>query len=120
MYDKPASTIKEYNNIEIINTAVDNNNFDYNLITEDLNPKGKWKVVTSTETDIEILKAVVNILVTIITSNQFISLTRRYDPVSNDKKRLEARMEEESKLLENKISTTMKSLGTLFINLSNK
>ena len=120
MYDKPASTIKEYNNIEIINTAVNNNNFDYNLITEDLNPKGRWKVVTSTETDIEILKAVVNILVTIITSNQFISLTRRYDPVSNDKKRLEARMEEESKLLENKISTTMKSLGTLFINLSNK
>ena len=113
--------ISRLSNINIIDTAIQHKNvYDYDLVTDELNPMNHWKVVTSTETDIEILKAVVNILVTIITSNQFISLTRRYDPVSNDKKRLESRLEEDTKILENKITTIMKSVGSALINLTNK
>ncbi len=83
---------------------------DYNLRTEEMHRIGNWEVINSVSTDIEILRAVINVLTTVITSNQFLSITRRYDPKVNSERTLKVRMEEDSRILKNKVDTIMNSI----------
>ena len=86
--------------------------YDYNLRSEWLSIPEFWSVINSTATDIEILRAVVNVLTTIITSNQFLSVTRRYDSKIVDEKAMQRRLNDERKLMENKVHAIMDTLAT--------
>lgn len=98
-------------NYEILSTAIsDEHNYDYNLRNETMHQDGSWEVINSTATDIEILRAVVNVLTTVITSNQFLSVTHRFDPKVHSERRLENQMSEEAQLVQNKVNAAIDAL----------
>ena len=86
--------------------------FDYNLRTETFSPKGEWDVINSTATDIEILRAVINVLTTIITSNQYISVTKRFDANVTNEKALAKRLSEEYRYAKSRADGYMDALST--------
>ena len=115
LYDanlQPIDTIKHHLcNTEILDMAIsDSRKYDYNLRTEEMHSSSMWEVVNSTATDIEILRAVVNVLTTVITSNQFLSVTRRYDPKINSERAIKNRMEEDARLITNKVNAAVNAL----------
>ena len=69
-----------------------------------MNPPESWEVINSTDTDIEILRAVVNVLTTVITSSQFLSINRRFDAKVNNEKSMNNRLDDDKKILNNKLS----------------
>ena len=85
----------------------DNQKMDYNLRSEEMHPIGNWEVINSAATDIEILRAVVNVLTTVITSNQFLSVTRRYDPRINSERTMQTRLEEDARIVKNKVNAAI-------------
>lgn len=100
-----------YCNQEVLDTLItDEQCLDYNLRTETMHAKGSWEVINSTATDIEIMRAVVNVLTTVITSNQFLSVTRRYDPVINEERTLRNQMRNDARLVENKVNAIIKTI----------
>lgn len=72
------------------------NNCVYNLRTEEYDNPGEWTVINSVQTDIEILTAMSNILTTIMTSNQFLTMNRSCDMKVSRDKALEQRISDES------------------------
>ena len=86
--------------------------YDYNLRTETVSPKGEWDVVNSTATDIEILRAVINVLTTIITSTQYISVTKRFDVNLTNEKTLTRRLDEEYRFSKSRADGIMDALAT--------
>ena len=93
-------------NPEILETCItSDNHLDYNLRTEIMNSYDQWEVINSAATDIEILRAVVNVLTTVITSNQFLSVTRRYDARVNTERTIQTKLEEDARFIRNKINT---------------
>ena len=99
------------NNVSILEMIIrDPGYLDYNLRTEEMHRIGNWEVINSTATDIEILRAVVNVLTTVITSNQFLSVTRRYDPKVNSERSIQNRMKEDSRIINNKVNTIIDSI----------
>lgn len=78
---------------------------DYDLRTDTMHGIGAWNVINSTATDIEILKAVVNVLTTVLTSCQFLSVTRRYNQDIHNASIMEKRKREDREYLVNKLQT---------------
>lgn len=72
------------------------NNCVYNLRTEKYDNPGEWTVINSVQTDIEILTAMSNILTTIMTSSQFLTMNRSCDMKVSRDKALEQRIADES------------------------
>lgn len=96
----------------ILDKCIDSSeHYDYNLRSEVLSRKDHWTVVNSAATDIEILRAVVNVLTTIITSDQYISVTQRFDAQRTDEKNLSLRMHEDYRLTANKVNAFMNTLA---------
>lgn len=113
--DAPENTYNQvwcnYSNEEVLTTAIqDPHMYDYNLRTEVMNQKNNWEVINSTATDIEILRAVINVLTTVITSSQFLSVTHRFDPKVHNERRLKNQMNEDAKLVENKVNAAIEAL----------
>lgn len=104
--------VSNYTNELALNAAISDfkNMYDYNLRTETMHPIGEWDVINSTATDIEILRAVINVLTTVITSSQFLSVTHRFDPKVHSERRLQNQMMEESRLVKNKINATIDAI----------
>lgn len=99
-------------NKEILDTLIqDGQRLDYNLRTETMHAAGSWEVINSTATDIEILRAVVNVLTTVITSNQFLSVTRRFDPIITEERTIRHQMETDSRLMRNKVNTIIDAIA---------
>ena len=97
---------------EILDLCIsDQRVLDYNLRTETMSPKGKWEVINSTATDIEILRAVINVLTTIITSNQYISVTKRFDAAATNEKALTRRLEEDYRFSKSRMNGVMDALA---------
>lgn len=111
--DATAATVNEFfTNESLLNTLItDKRVLDYNLRTEETHSIGDWEVINSTSTDIEIIRAVVNILTTIITSNQFLSVTRRFDPIVNNERTMQNRLEEDRRITANKVHAFMDALA---------
>jgi chaperonin GroEL (HSP60 family) len=86
------------NNTQIIDYCLKNNT-GYDLVKEQISDIDNTTVINSVSTDLEILKAVVNILSTIMTSNQFISTTKAFDKKQNHDQAL-------NRLIEDKKATT--------------
>ena len=98
-------------NCEILETCITSKkHLDYNLRTETLNGYEQWEVINSAATDIEILRAVVNVLTTVITSNQFLSVTRRYDARVNTERTIQTKLEEDARFIRNKVNTTIECI----------
>lgn len=95
-------------NPAILDTVIsDPHILDYNLHTEEMHCIGRWDVINSAATDIEILRAVVNVLSMVITSNQFLSVTRRYDPKVNSERTIQTRLAEDARFVKNKINAAI-------------
>ena len=71
-------------NKEILEVAI-NNEYGYDLLNERFMTDDDCVVINSTLTDIEILKGIVSILSTMLTSNQFLSINRNYDRTMSKK-----------------------------------
>lgn len=98
-------------NPEILDMIIsDKHVLDYNLRSEEMHCVGTWEVINSTATDIEILRAVVNVLTTVITSNQFLSVTRRYDPKVNSERTIQNRLAEDARFIKNKVNAAIDTI----------
>lgn len=98
-------------NSQILDMLIrDKKYLDYNLRTEEMHSIGNWEVINSAATDIEILRAVVNVLTTVITSNQFLSVTRRYDPKVNSERTMQTKLEEDARIIKNKVNAAIDSI----------
>lgn len=108
----PINTLKiQLNNPGILDMIItDNNKYDYNLRTEEIHGIGAWEVINSAATDIEILRAVVNVLTTVITSNQFLSVTRRYDARINSERTMQTRLAEDARIIKNKVNAAIETI----------
>ena len=84
--------------------------YDYNLREETLHTPEFWNVINSTATDIEILRAVVNVLTTVVTSNQFLSATRRFDQEATNEKSMRARLNEDMRFQTNRVNATLQAI----------
>lgn len=85
----PEGTPKEMTNKEIIEVAVENN-WGFDLVENKFMTDDTCYVINSTKTDIEVLKGMVSILSTMLTSNQFLSINRAYDRTMGQKQRQES------------------------------
>jgi chaperonin GroEL (HSP60 family) len=74
---------------EIIEVAVENN-WGFDLVENKFMTDDTCYVINSTKTDIEVLKGMVSILSTMLTSNQFLSINRAYDRTMGQKQRQES------------------------------
>ena len=68
----------ELRNNEIIKFAIANE-YGYDLVNETFMTDDECTVINSTLTDIEIIRGIVSILSTMLTSNQFLSINRSFD-----------------------------------------
>lgn len=105
------STKMSFGSVQLLDYIInDSNHYDYNLRTETCHDSNFWEVVNSTATDIEILRAVINVLTTIITSNQYISTTRRFDSKVIDSKTRSKRLSEDRLYVGNKVIAVLETL----------
>ena len=119
VYDKPGipgmhditPMTMSLSNTGILDMAIkDSALLDYNLRTDEMHTVDKWEVINSAATDIEILRAVVNVLSMVITSNQFLSVTRRYDPRVNSERAIQTRLDEDARIVKNKVNATIEAV----------
>ena len=75
-------------NQEIIMCAVANN-WGYDIVNDTFMEDDDCYIVNSVKTDIEIIKGMISILSTVLTSNQFLSINRSYDRQMGQKQRSE-------------------------------
>jgi hypothetical protein len=85
----PNGTTDALTNKEIIDTAI-TNEWGYDLVHNTFMTDDDCYVINSTKTDIEVLKGMVSILSTMLTSNQFLSINRAYDRTMGQKQRQES------------------------------
>ena len=63
------------------------NEYGFDLVREVAYPDEACKVVNSVSTDIEILRGMVSVLSTVLTSNQFLSINRSFDRAVSQKQK---------------------------------
>lgn len=68
----------EFTNKQILNFAIEHE-YGYDLVNERFMTDDNCTVINSTLTDIEIIRGMVSILSTMLTSNQFLSINRNFD-----------------------------------------
>lgn len=86
------------------------NNCVYNLRTETYDMPGEWTVINSVQTDIEILTAMSNILTTIMTSNQFLTMNRSCDLKITHEKALDQRIADEKAIAAGKAAAVLEEI----------
>lgn len=89
------------------------NNRVYNLRTERYDCPGEWTVINSVQTDIEILTAMSNILTTIMTSSQFLTMNRSCDMKVSRDKALEQRIADESAIAAGKAKAMVNEFNNI-------
>jgi hypothetical protein len=104
--------VMNLSNEEILEILItDKKMYDYDLRTEEFHTRDCWKIINSAVTDIEILRALLLVFyTTVITSNQFISTTRRFDSRLNDEKEIIRRISDEKEIIKNKTSAIIVTL----------
>lgn len=75
-------------NEEILNFAIENE-YGFDLVNDKFMTDDDCYIVNSIKTDIEVLKGMISILSTMLTSNQFLSINRSYDRAMGQKQREE-------------------------------
>ena len=98
------------NDVEILNQCLDKNAV-YNLRTDKFEFPNEWTVINSVQTDVEILLAMANILTTIMTSNQFLTMNRSCDMKVSREKALEQRIADETAIAAGKMKGMIDAIG---------
>ena len=98
------------NDVEILNQCLDKNAV-YNLRTDKFEFPNEWTVINSVQTDVEILLAMANILTTIMTSNQFLTMNRSCDMKVSREKALEQRIADETAIAAGKMKGMINAIG---------
>ena len=91
--------IQRLTNTEILDYVI-KNECGYDLVNEQIMTDEDCMVINSTLTDIEVLRGVVSILSTMLTSNQFLSINRNYDRTMGRQQQLEERKNTQKELTE--------------------
>ena len=81
-------------NIDIIEHAIEFE-YGYDLVEDVFMTDDECTVINSTQTDVEVLKGMVSILSTMLTSNQFLSINRSYDRTMGKKQMEEAEIKKQ-------------------------
>lgn len=98
--DIPVETVRKINgndcinyftNDEIIDYAI-GNECGYDIVTQRFMDDESCTVINSVSTDVEVLRGMVSILSTMLTSNQFLSINRSYDRSMGKQQQLEERV----------------------------
>ena len=84
----PDKSTNKLSNQEIIMCAVANN-WGYDIVNDTFMEDDDCYIVNSVKTDIEIIRGMISILSTVLTSNQFLSINRSYDRQMGQKQRAE-------------------------------
>lgn len=84
-------------------------NWCFNLVTEEF--EDEWNVINSVETDIEIMNAMSSILTTIMTSTQFLSMSRSGDVHASHQSALQQRLEDEAAITRAKMGVVKEVLS---------
>ncbi|MCM1213948.1 MAG: hypothetical protein NC548_05420 [Lachnospiraceae bacterium] len=80
---------------EIVERSIEQNQC-FDLRKMDFQSPGLWTVINSVQTDIEILRAMTTIVTTIMTSSQFLSMSKAYDNKLTHEKALRNRADDEA------------------------
>jgi len=91
---------------EIIDRAIQYDQC-YDLRKDELQEPGCWTVINSVQTDIEILRAMTTIVTTIMTSSQFLSMSKAYDNNLTHAKALKGRMSDEAQIAKAKAEAVL-------------
>lgn len=83
----------EFTNKEILETAI-KNEWGFDLIHSKFMTDDNCYIINSARTDIEVIKGMVGILSTMLTSNQCLTLNRSYDRVMGQKQRKETMIQQ--------------------------
>lgn len=86
--DYPELPTDVMSNQEIIDYALEND-YGFDIVNDAFIPDQECYVVNSVRTDTEVLKGMVSIVSTMLTSNQFLSINRNYDRAMGQKQREE-------------------------------
>lgn len=108
--DNNLNTMK-LNNRQILLYAI-NNECGYDLVNEKIMQDAECTVINSTLTDIEIIRGMVSILSTMLTSNQFLSINRNFD-------RNMGRQQKKDELLNNKKEMTDIMMESILNSIAN-
>lgn len=84
----PDGSQLDMTNEEILNFAIENE-YGFDLVNDKFMTDDNCYIVNSIKTDIEVLKGMISILSTMLTSNQFLSINRSYDRAMGQKQREE-------------------------------
>lgn len=94
---------------QVLNECLEKNAV-YNLRTDKYDEPGNWTVINSVQTDIEILTAMTNILTTIMTSNQFLTMNRNCDLKTTHEKALAQRIADENAIAAGKAKAVLNAI----------
>ena len=110
----PDGTVDNLTNEEILNNAI-SNEWGFDLIHSKFMTDEECYIINSARTDIEVIKGMVGILSTMLTSNQCLTLNRSYDRVMGQKQRKETmiqqKVDEYSAIAEAVVDIIMKKMG---------
>ncbi len=79
----------------------------FDLRKNEFQNPGCWTVINSVQTDIEILRAMTTIVTTIMTSSQFLSMSKAYDNRLTHAKALKGRMDDEAQIAKAKAEAVL-------------
>ena len=109
----PDGTVDNLTNEEILNNAI-SNEWGFDLIHSKFMTDEECYIINSARTDIEVIKGMVGILSTMLTSNQCLTLNRSYDRVMGQKQRKETmiqqKVDEYSAIAEAVVDIIMKKM----------
>ena len=109
----PDGTADHLTNEEILNNAI-SNEWGFDLIHSKFMTDEECYIINSARTDIEVIKGMVGILYTMLTSNQCLTLNRSYDRVMGQKQRKETmiqqKVDEYSAIAEAVVDIIMKKM----------
>lgn len=109
----PDGTADHLTNEEILNNAI-SNEWGFDLIHSKFMTDEECYIINSARTDIEVIKGMVGILSTMLTSNQCLTLNRSYDRVMGQKQRKETmiqqKVDEYSAIAEAVVDIIMKKM----------
>lgn len=97
IHPSETEVLNEMTNTSILNYALQNQ-MEYNLVNDTMRSDKDAMIVNSVSTDVEILRGIVSILSTMLTSNQFLSINRNFDRNMGRQQQMQTKIEYHNQL----------------------
>lgn len=111
LFNKYGEDSSTFDSEQVLTTCL-NDNSVFDLRDTCFHNSDNWTVINSVQTDVEILLAMTNILTTIMTSNQFLTMNRSCDLKVSREKALEQRIKDESAIAAGKAKGIIDAIST--------